>query len=131
MKNTLIAVAATLAFSALPAAYAQNSTPQVNVAAVQQKTYVVTPGQFAEYAYGYRLSNGQKLAFTQSGNHYYAQVDGGKRVRIRAVSDNEFYTEQGARIVFREYGEEVGISNFEKLPMAQVLPANTMVVARR
>jgi hypothetical protein len=77
------------------------------------------------------LSNGQKLAFTQSGNHYYAQVDQGKRVRIRAVSDNEFYTEQGARIVFREYGEEVGISNFEKLPMAQVLPANTMVVARR
>jgi hypothetical protein len=131
MKNTLIAIAATLAFSALPAAYAEESTPQVNVAAPQQQSHVVTPGQFAEYAYGYRLSNGQKLAFIQSGNHYFAQVDQGKRVRIRAVSDTEFYTEQGARIVFREYGQEVGISNFEKLPMAQVLPANTMVVARR
>ena len=131
MKNTLIAIAATLAFSALPAAYAQDSTPQVKVAAPQQKAYTIASGQFADFAQAYRLSNGQKVSFTQSGNHYFAQVDQGKRVRIRAVSDTEFYTEQGARIVFRDAGDEVGISNFEKLPMAQVLPANTMVMARR
>jgi hypothetical protein len=132
MKNTLIALAAALTFSALPAAYAQDSTPQVNVGAPQSAaTYTVTPNQFAEYAFTYRLSNGQKISFTQSGNRYFAQVDHGKRVRIRALSDHEFATEQGAHIMFREYGDEVGINNFEKLPMAQVLPANTMMVARR
>ena len=71
------------------------------------------------------------MQFTQSGNHFFTQVDKGKRVRILPVAINEFVTEQGTRIVFREYGDEVGISNFEKLPMAEILPANTMVVARR
>ena len=61
----------------------------------------------------------------------YTQVDKGRRVRVIPVSNKEFISEEGARIVFRDYGEEVGISNFEKLPMAQILPANTMVVARR
>ena len=127
MKTTLIALAAALAFSAIPAAHAQDTMQQVKVSG---RSYV-SPQEFQEYASAFRLSNGQKVQFTQSGNHYFAQVDQGKRVRIRPVSSNEFVTESGARIVFRNAGDEVGISNFEKLPMAQVLPANTMVVARR
>ena len=127
MKTTLIALAAALAFSALPAAHAQNNLQQIKVSG---RTYV-SPDQFHDYASAYRLSNGQVVQFIQSGNYYFAQVDHGKRVRIQAVSSTEFVTDSGARIIFRESGDEVGISNFEKLPMAQILPANTMVVARR
>lgn len=130
MKTILTAVAAALAFSALPAAHAQQIQENIPQVKVSGRIYV-SPGQFLEYANAYRLSNGQLVQFTQSGNHFFTQVDKGKRVRILPVAINEFVTEQGTRIVFREYGDEVGISNFEKLPMAQILPANTMVVARR
>ncbi|MET0322300.1 MAG: gel scht [Duganella sp.] len=132
MKTTLIALAAALVLSALPAAHAQDATPQIKVGAPQAHAgYVVTPGQFADFANTYRLANGQKVVFSQFGNRYYAQVDHGKRVRIQALSENEFVTAQGTQIVFRDYGDEVGISNFDKLPMAQALPGNTWVVARR
>ena len=127
MKTTLIALAAALAFSALPAAHAQENIQQVKVSA----RITVQPGQFLDYGNAYRLSNGQLVRFIQSGNRYYTQIDKGQRVRMMPVAPDEFETEQGTRIVFRDYGDEVGISNFEKLPMAQVLPANTMVVARR
>ncbi|KQQ47434.1 hypothetical protein ASF61_01945 [Duganella sp. Leaf126] len=128
MKTILIAVAAALAFSAVPAAQAQDNMPQVNVSA---GSVYLAPDQFRDYANLYRLSNGQVVQFTQSGNHFFTQVDHGKRVRIIPVSTKEFITAQGTRIVFRESGDEVGISNFEKLPMAQALPANTIVMARR
>ena len=130
MKTTLIALAATLAFSALPAAHAQQIQENIPQVKVSGRIYV-SPSQFLDYASAYRLSNGQLVQFTQSGNHFFTQVDKGKRVRMLPVAINEFVTEQGTRIVFREYGDEVGISNFEKLPMAQILPADTMVVARR
>ena len=131
MKTTLIAVAAALAFSALPAAQAQ-AQAQVTIPQAQASASVyMAPDQFRDYANIYRLSNGQVVQFTQSGNHFFTQVDHGKRVRIMPVSTKEFVTAQGARIVFREDGDEVGISNFEKLPMAQALPANTIVMARR
>ena len=127
MKTALIALAAALAFSALPAAHAQETMQQIKVSG----GLYVAPSQLAEYANAYRLSNGQLLRFTQSGNHFYTQVDNSRRVRIMPVANNEFVSEQGARIVFSQYGDEVGVSNFEKLPMAQILPANTMGVARR
>lgn len=127
MKNILIALAATFAFSALPAAHAQDSLTQVQVGGHN----MVTPAEFAEYANTYRLTNGQKVRFSQSGQRYFLQVDNSKRVRILPVTGQEFTTADGARIVFRDFGDEVGISNFEKLPMAQTLPANTMMMARR
>lgn len=130
MKTTLIALAAALAFSAVPAVHAQQlqeNIPQVKVSS----SFYVSPSELADYTNAYRLTNGQIVRFTQSGNRLYTQVDKGRRVRVIPVSNKEFISEEGARIVFRDYGDEVGISNFEKLPMAQILPANTMVVARR
>ena len=127
MKTTLIALAAALAFSAVPAAYAQDNVAKVNVS----KPVYVSADQFNNYAHAYRLSNGQVVKFVQAGNAFFTQVDKSKPIRMTAVSDSEFVTAQGTRIAFREYGDEVGITNFEKLPMAQVLPANTIVIARR
>lgn len=139
MKNILLALAATLALSAVPAAQVHAQTPaqaQVQTEELVQQVqvrgrYRVNPEEFTEYARAYRLTNGQKVQFSQSGDRYFAQVDSGKRVRILPVADKEFTTADGAYIVFRDYGEEVGITNFDKLPMAQPQPANTMVVARR
>jgi len=129
MKTILIALAATVAFSALPAAQAQSqeTMQQVQVSA----RYHVNPAEFNEYANTYRLTNGQKVKFSQSGDRYFAQVDTGKRVRILPVANQEFTTAEGVHIAFRDYGEEVAISNFDKLPMAQPQPANTIVMARR
>jgi hypothetical protein len=129
MKTTLIALAATLAFSALPAAHAQTETSMQQVQVSGR--YLVTPEDFTEFANTYRLTNGQKVKFSQSGDRYFAQVDTGKRVRIVPVANQEFMTADGAYIAFRSYGEEVAITNFDKLPMAQPQPANTLVVARR
>lgn len=127
MKTTLIAVAATLAFSFAPAAHAQEPVPQVKVS-----KYVMTPGEFQAYASAYRLSNGQKVVFThQDSNYFFVQVDSGKTMRMTPVSRSEFVTAAGARIIFRADGDEVGISNFERLPKAQATAANTLMVARR
>lgn len=127
MKNILIALAATVAFSALPVAHAQDTTPQVKVGS----PVAVGKVPFDDYANSYLLSNGQKIKFIQNGQLYYVQVDNGKRVRIRAVSPQEFVTDAGAQIIFRDYGDEVGINNFASLPMAKALSPNTTMVARR
>lgn len=128
MKNTLTAIAAALIFAALPAAHAQEVTPQVKISS----RVILAPEQFRDFVNSYKLSNGQVVKFTHEGGQlFYAKVDNGKQVRMRPVSAQEFVTDAGTSIVFRDYGDEVGINNFERLPKAQALPANTTVVARR
>lgn len=128
MKTTLFTIAAALALTSMSVAHAQDSSVQIKA---KSPHYYVTPGEFADFKNAYELTNGQILQFTQSGNHYYTQLDKGERVRLFAVSPTVFVTEAGSRIVFTEQGETVGISNFEKLPMAAKLPANTMMMAHR
>jgi hypothetical protein len=131
MKKTLFSIAAALAITSLTsmsAAHAEDSSVQIKA---KPARYYVTPGEFADFKNAYQLTNGQVLQFTQNGSHFYTQLDEGQRVRIFAASRTEFVTEAGTRIVFTEHGETVGVSNFEKLPMAAKLPANTMMMARR
>ena len=112
----------------MSAAHAQDSSVHIKA---KTASYYVTPGEFADFKNTYRLSNGQLLQFTQDGNRFYTQIDKGQRVRIFASSPTVFVTDAGTRIVFTEQGDTVGIDNFEKLPMAAKLPANTMMMARR
>ncbi|MEV4783412.1 gel scht [Burkholderia sp. LMU1-1-1.1] len=129
MKKTLFSIAAAaLVLTSMSAARADDSSVQIKA---KPARYYVTPGEFADFKNAYQLTNGQVLRFTQSGNHYYTQIDKGQRVRIFAASPTEFVTEEGTRIVFSDEAQTVGISNFEKLPMAAKLPANTMMMARR
>ncbi len=128
MKTTLFTIAAALALTSMSAVHAHEDSVQIKA---KPARYYVTPGEFAEFKNAYELTNGQILQFTQSGNHYYTQLDKGERVRLFAVSPTVFVTEAGSRIVFTEQGETVGVSNFEKLPMAAKLPANTMMMAHR
>lgn len=131
MKKTLFTLAATLALTtvtSMSAAHAEDSSVQIKA---KPARYYVTPREFADFKNTYELTNGQILQFTQNGNHYYTQLDKGERVRIFAASPTVFVTEAGTRISFSDQGQTVGISNFEKLPMAAKLPANTMMMARR
>lgn len=143
MKTTLssIAAALVLAVSSMSAVHAQDTSVQINAKAqataeakaqIESANYYVTPVEFADFAHAYRLTNGQVLKFTQSGNHYFTQLDDGKRVRVFALSRDEFVTADGAKMIFAEGGDAVGVDNFEKLPMAAKLPPNTtMMMARR
>ena len=131
MKTTLFTIAAALAMTSLTsmsAVHAQEGSVQIKA---KPSRYYVTPGEFATFKNAYELTNGQILQFTQNGSRYYTQLDKGERVRLFAVSPTEFVTEAGTRIIFTEQGETVGVNNFEKLPMAAKLPANTMIMARR
>ncbi len=135
MKTTPFGLAAALAIAiaSMSAVHAQdtgggmmeNSSPDTG-------RFHVMPFEFADVNQAYRLSNGQVLKLTQTGNNYYAQLDHGKRVRLYPQSDKEFVTADGARVIFGDDGDTVGVDNFEKLPMAAKLPANTTItVARR
>lgn len=132
MKKTLSSLAAAalalISLTSMTAAHAEERSVHITA---KPARYYVAPGDFADFRNAYELTNGQILRFTQSGNQFYTQLDEGERVRIFASSPTAFVTEAGTRIVFTEQGETVGISNFEKLPMAAKLPANTMMVARR
>ena len=132
MKKTLSSLAAAaLALTSLTSMTAAHAEERSVHITAKPARYYVAPGDFADFRNAYELTNGQILRFTQSGNQFYTQLDEGERVRIFASSPTAFVTEAGTRIVFTEQGETVGISNFEKLPMAAKLPANTMMVARR
>lgn len=128
MKTTLFSIAAALVLSSLSVAQAQDSSVQIKAKPAQ---YYVTAQEFADFKHAYRLTNGQVLQFTQNGNHFYTQLDKGERVRLYAVARDKFVTADGTEIIFAEQGEGVGINNFEKLPMAAKLPANTIMMARR
>jgi hypothetical protein len=128
MKTTLFSIAAALAISSMSVVHAQDTSVQVNA---NPARYYVTPGEFADFKNAYRLTNGQVLKFTQSGNRYFTQLDNGERVRVFALSPDQFVTADGAKIIFSDGGESVGVANFEKLPMAAKLPDNTTMMARR
>ena len=134
MKIALSSIAATfaIAIASMSAAHAQDASVPVKAKAVTQSaSYYVTPVEFADFAHAYRLTNGQVLKFTQSGNLYFTQLDNGQRVRLFALSRDEFVTADGAKMIFGEDGETVGVDNFEKLPMAAKLPANTSIMMAR
>lgn len=130
MKTILAGIAASLALSSLMAvAHAQE--PSVEISSKSPQRYHMVEEEFYNFKSVYGLENGQRIRFTSVMNHFYTQLDDGKRVRIYPVSRTAFVTDSGARIEFREQGETVGIANFEKLSPASQLAANTSMTARR
>ncbi|MYM25614.1 gel scht [Duganella sp. FT135W] len=130
MKTILAGVVAALALSSLTIAHADDLSVKINKTATPQR-YHLQEADFHDFKNTYLLEDGQKVTFSARMNQYYTQLGDGDRERIYAVSPTAFVTERGARIEFREKGDTVGISNFEKLSTAGNLPANTVVMARR
>lgn len=127
---------------------AQARPDQASVAVTAPRpSYSPAAGEFAEFANTYALGNGQVARFVQRGNHYYVQLQDSLRAlqradnssrspvstRLHPVGPGVFVTDSGAELTFREHGDEVAISGFERLPQARVAAAQTGVqmVARR
>lgn len=132
MKSTLLsmAVAAALSIAAVGAQAAQDSAGD-SVQIKAPSGFRFEPQEFADYRYSYALSNGDTIRFTQRGAHYYAQVEDHPQVEIFAVGPDRFVSGTGAQLKFDDQGYALAIDNYERLPMAARLPANTIVMARR
>lgn len=127
-------------------AQAQSDQASIAVTAPRQ-SYVLGVDEFTEFANAYALSNGQVAQFVQRGNHYYVQLKDTLRAlrraessgqpltatRLRPVGPGAFVTDSGAELTFRDNGEEVKISGFERLPQARVAAneLNVQMIARR
>lgn len=128
MKTILLGVVTALALTALPAVHAADS---VDVKAQRPTSVYVDPAAFDNYAHRYQLDNGQKVVFRQSVLQRYVKLDEGKELRIYATSPTTFVTDQGTRFEFRDDGDSVAISDFQKLPLAAKVPANGLMMASR
>ncbi len=126
MKAILTGVIAALALSSLPAAHAEDS---VAIKAPRIARYFMDPAELRTYTNVYQLENGQTINFRQRIGMMYTQLEDGRSVRIYAVSPKAFVTENGVRIEFRDDGETVAITDFQKLPMAKVQGSGTIVMA--
>ncbi|MYM25613.1 gel scht [Duganella sp. FT135W] len=132
MKTTLLRVAVAAALSIIAVAHAADpDNESVKISAPSAADFKFKPQDFQEYLYTYALSNGEKLTFTQTAARYYAQIKGEQKVEIFPVASGQFVTHAGTRIAFANEGDDLSISNYERLPMTAQLPADTTVVALR
>jgi hypothetical protein len=154
MKKSFIGAAAIVLSILAPFAAAQEATQiqaqpdQATVAVTAPRaTYALGANEFSEFANTYALSNGQVAQFVQRGNHYYVQLKDTLRsmqraenssrkmvsTRLRPVGPGAFVTDSGAELSFRDNGDEVRISGFERLPEARVAAnqMNVQMIARR
>ena len=129
MKTTLLSLAVAAALSATSFAHAVDAGESVKINA--PVGYHIEPQQFADYEYSYKLSNGDQMRFTRQVGKFFTEVKGSPRVRIYATGPGEFVTSAGTRLKFTEDGDTLTVNNYERLPMASRLPANTIVVATR
>jgi hypothetical protein len=129
MKTTLLSLAVAAALSATSFAHAADAGESVKINA--PAGYHIEPQQFADYEYAYQLSNGDQVRFTRKVGVFYTAVKGSPKVRIFPTGPGQFVTSSGTKMTFTEDGDTVTINNYERLPMASRLPANTIVVATR
>jgi hypothetical protein len=127
MKTILLGVVAALALTSLPAVHAEDSS--VNIQSPRASRYFLQEGDFRPYRNSYQLTNGQKIVFKQHYSLLYAQLADGAYVRIYATSPTNFMTDSGVHFTFRDEGENLTISDFQKLPLAANVPANGVMVA--
>lgn len=126
------AVGAALGLSVFCAS-AEPQADSVQITAPQQapKVMRLAPGEFDDYAASYDLSNGQRIAFSQRGQRYFAQLAGEPRAELLPRAPGVFVTPAGARMEFGNKGAEVTIRNYERLVTSAVLPPGTVMMAVR
>jgi hypothetical protein len=125
MKAILTGIAAALVLTSMSAVHAQEHSVRI----APTHSYHLSAEDFHDFKKTYLLENGDKIAFSNRMNSFYTQVGDAERVRIYPVSPRAFVTESGARIEFREQGETVGITDFEKLSKATNLAAHTVMAS--
>lgn len=134
---TRAAAALCMAVAGLASAAPQTADTTVPVPAARA-TYQLTAHEFDDYAYSYRLSNGQVAEFTAQDNRHYVvvrnhgmtqtmnalQTSRGTPVQLLAVGPGKFVTRDGVELSFGNEGQMVTIANFERLPAAKVAPGD-------
>jgi hypothetical protein len=134
MKTSLRAAALAAAWCVTACAFAE---PQSAVSSgsdlvqITAPSYKLAPQEFNDYASSYILDNGQRITFTQRAAHYYAQLWREPRMEIFARAPGVFVTATGAQMAFRDDGDVVAISNYERLVSSVKLPDNTTMIAGR
>lgn len=150
MKKSIIGATAALCIlsAGLVSAAGQSQPDQSISVSAPRATYALGANEFVDYAHVYQLSNGQVARFTQQGNHYFVQLKGslealkrdesfghaaGTPTRLRPVGPGQFVTDKGTQMRFADEGEQVTISNFERLPAAKVasMSRDVQMIARR
>lgn len=128
MKTRLSIAMAVLSVAAAGLSQAQD--PTVKISASENRV-TLQRGEFQDYASTYLLSNGRHIKFVNYAKRYYARLDGANYTEIYPVDKAVFVTDAGARMAFRDQGEEVTITNYETLPMAGVAGRDITLLAHR
>ncbi|GAB2848899.1 hypothetical protein GCM10027277_16340 [Pseudoduganella ginsengisoli] len=134
MKNVVHAIAFAAAAFAMTAASADPQVTSKVDGTVQIKApakYQLKNNEFDAYETTYMLEDGNRLKFTHHASHYYAKLEGEKRVEMVPQAPGVFMTVSGAYIEFRDDGETVGVGNYAKLAVNSKVPADTMMLAKR
>lgn len=133
MKTAVSAALCAALGMGMGCAYAEPQADSVQITAPQQapRTMRLAPGEFVEYAATYDLSNGQRIAFTQRGQRYFAQLEGEARTELLPRAPGVFTTMAGARMEFANKGADLTIRNYERLVTSTVLPPGTVMMAAR
>lgn len=139
MNNVLTRAVAALCMTVAGLASAAPQTADTTVPVpAARATYQLAVHEFDDYAYSYRLANGQVAELSAQDNRHYVVVrDHGmtqtmnalqaKRatpVELLAVGPGKFVTRDGVELSFANEGEMLTISNFERLPRAKVASAD-------
>jgi hypothetical protein len=137
MNHVLTRAVAALCMTVAGLASAAPQTADTTVPVpAARATYQLATHEFDDYAYSYRLANGQVAEFTTQDSRQYVVVrDHGmtqtmnalqaKRatpVQLLAVGPGKFVTRNGVELSFDNDGQMVTIANFERLPAAKVAP---------
>jgi hypothetical protein len=138
MKKSFIAAVAALSLTGMTVAIAgpQSLEDAAKAGSVQISKgaghYQLGVAEFNNYAYTYKMDNGQVVRFSEVGNRYYVELKGEPRTRLLPTAEGKFSTAQGADFSFTDFGDTVAITNFHRLPMSVALaPVEGPVVARR
>lgn len=126
MKTILLGAVAALALTSLPAVHAEDTSVAIKAPPVHR--YYLSGEEFRPYRNTYLLENGQKITFKQRVSKLYAQLEDGAYTPIYAVAPTTFVTVDGTRFQFRDEGDTVAISDFQKLPLAKVDNPNVSVM---
>ncbi|CAN7580640.1 hypothetical protein LJR289_004183 [Pseudoduganella sp. LjRoot289] len=129
MKTLLAMAACAAALLGASCAYAEPQADSVQIKAPVK--VAVEPGEFDDYAYSYDLSNGERIAFSRRGQHYFARLDGQAKTALHPRGEGVFVTDTGARVEFADQGATLVIRNYERLAIGAGLPENTVMMAQR
>jgi hypothetical protein len=127
MKIKSSSVAVILVWSCMASASAQQGAQASSPAALADATQTVTvtarrfhvePQEFKDYEYTYGLSNGETVRFSRRVGRFYVAIKGQPAVEIFPTAPEQFATEGGAKLTFRDNGDMLTIDHYEALQVA-------------